>query len=819
VTRAASGDGFVSRGMTPSDLRFALRRLARQRSASIAAVLTLALGVGAVTALFSVVRAVLLRPPPFRAPHELVAVDLYPASRPENRFEISYPDYRDWRARARSFQDLAAHQTALGRVVWESGAEPVPAAGFMVSGHFFDLLGARPAIGRALEPADDRPGAERVLVLSDALWRRELGATADAVGRTVRLDGVAHTVVGVMPPAFDYPRGAGFWRALEPAVDSLVTKREIGFLSVVGRLQPRVSPGAAEEELSRVADEVAREVLPPDLRLATVVEPLAERLVGRTRPVLLVLFGATALVLVISCVNVASLLLAQAPARRRELAVRTALGASRGRLVRQLLLESLVLGVLGGGLGVLLAVGAVRTLGAAVPAELFRAETVATDGLVLAFAVLTALVASAGFGLVPALSGARTDVQAALRDGGKTSSGRGARRFLRALVVAETAVAMVLLVGAGLLLNGFLRLRAVDPGPDPDRTLTLQVFLSNPELAEAARSHAFFDRLVERAEALPGVEAAAGVLIRPLDGPQGFDYPFTIEGRTPDEQRTYPFLNYEAITPTYFESTGLRLLRGRAFTPDDRADAPRVVILGESVARRFWSGESPLGVRIKWGPPDGPAPWLEVVGVVEDGRYRGLESVSLDVYVPFEQSPWPLNHLVIRTAADPSALVPALRREASALEPSVRLLDVATVGAMMSTALARPRFTTALLGTFGLSALLLAAVGLAGVLWFTVRERTREIGIRMALGASGARIRLEVLREGVGLAATGLVLGAGLAAALARLVRGLLYEVGPHDLPTYAAVAGALGIVAVLAAYLPAWRASRQDAAIALRAD
>jgi putative ABC transport system permease protein len=588
---------------------------------------------------------------------------------------------------------------------------------------------------------------------------------------------------------------------------------------VIGRLRAGVTPEAAAGELSRVADEVAREALPPDFHLATAIEPPVERLIGRVRPVLLILFGATGLVLVIACVNVASLLLAQAPARRRELAVRTALGASRGRLLRQLLLESLLLGVVGGGLGLLLAAAAVALLGAMVPPELFRAEAVAMDAGVLGFALVVALAASAGFGLAPALTGARADVQATIRDGGKSSSGKGARRLLRALVVAETAVAMVLLVGAGLLLNGFLRLRAVDPGPDPDRTLTLQVFLSNPELAEANRSHAFFGRLVERAEALPGVEAAAGVLVRPLEGPQGFDYPFTIAGRTPDEQATYPFLNYEAVTPRYFESTGLRVLRGRGFTAQDRAEAPRVAVLGESVARRFWPGDDPVGSRIKWGAPDGPAPWLEVVGVVEDGRYRGLEQVSLDVYVPFEQSPWPLNHLVIRTTADPAALVSALRREASALEPSVRLLDVATVGAMMSAALARPRFTTTLLGTFGVSALLLAAVGLAGVLWFTTRQRTREIGIRMALGATGARIRLEVLREGATLAAVGLLLGAVLAAALARLLRGLLYEVGPHDQPTYLAVAGVLALVSLLAAFLPAWRASREDAVVALRAD
>ena len=805
--------------MTLADLRFALRRFHRHFAVSLAAVLTLALGIGAVTALFSVVQAVLLRPPPFRAPAELVSVGTYPAGRPENRFEISYPDFRDWRARSRSFQDLAVYQTALGRVVWESGGEPVPAAGFMVSGHLFDLLGARAALGRTLEPADDRPGAGLVVVLSDATWRREFAASPEALGRTVRLDGVAHTVIGVMPPEFDFPRAAGFWRAVEPAVDSLVHKREIGFLSVVGRLRPGVTRADAEAELSRVADEAARETLPADIHVAASIAPLAEQLTGRVRPVLLVLFGATALVLVIACVNVASLLLAQAPARRRELAVRTALGASGGRLLRQLLAESVVIGVTGGALGYVLAAAAVRTLGAMVPAELFRGETVSMDGTVVTFAALVALLASVGFGLAPAWTGVRTDVQAALRDGGKTSSGKGARRFLRLLVVMETAVAMVLLVGAGLVLNGFLRLRAVDPGPDPHLTLTLQVFPSNAELAEAAKSHAFFSRLVERVEALPGVEAAAGVLIRPLEGPQGFDYPFTIEGRSREEQATNPFLNYEAVTPGYFASTGLRIISGRGFTPQDRAGAPRVVIVGQSVARRFWPGADAVGRRIKWGAPDGPAPWLEVVGVVEDGRYRGLESVSLDAYVPYEQSPWPLNHLVVRTQADPAALVASLRREATAIEPSVRLLDVATVGAMMRAALARPRFATTLLGSFGVTALLLAAVGLAGVLWFTTRERTREIGIRMALGASAGRIRLDILREGATLALLGLALGAGLAAALARLVRSLLYEVGPHDLPTYAVVAVALGGVAVLAAFLPAWRASRQDAVVALRSD
>ncbi len=805
--------------MTLPDLRFALRRLGRHRSASLAAVLTVALGIGAITALFSAVRPVLLQPPPFRAPQELVILEPFPVDQPDTRLEISYPDFRDWRAGSRSFQAIAAVQTALGRVVWEDGGDPVPAAGSMVSGNCVHMLGTLPTIGRTLEPADDRPGAELVVVLSDGLWRRAFGGRPDVLGRTVRLDGLAHTVVGVMPAEFDYPRNAAFWRALKPAIDSLAQKREIGFLSTIGRVRPGVTLTQAAAETSELADRVARQGLPPDAHIGVRFQSLSDKLIGGARPVLLVLFGATALVLLIACVNVASLLLAQLPARRRELAVRTALGASRGRLVRQLLAESVVLGLVGGALGVALAVVAVRGLGAMVPPELFRAEAVTVNRGVVVFATVVALLASVGFGIAPALVSARTDVQAALRDGGKTSSGRGARRLLRGLVIGETAVAMVLLVGAGLLLNAFLRLRAVDPGPDPDRTLTLQVFGSNPELAEAKRSHRFFTTLVERAEAIPGVESAAGVLLRPLEGPQGFDYPFTIEGRDRAEQAQYPFLNYEAITPNYFQATGLRLVRGRAFTRADAPGAPRVVILGESIARRFWPGDDPVGKRIKWGGPDSPAPWLEVVGVVEDSRYRGLEAVSLDAYVPYEQSPWPMNHLVMRTSGDPGAVAAALRREIATIEPSVRLLDVATVGAMMRTQLARPRFATTLIGTFGLVALLLAAVGLSGVLWFTTRQRTREIGIRMALGATSGAIRAEVLREGLVLALVGLAVGAAGAAALSRLLRSLLYEVGPHDLPTYASVAIVLAAVAAGASFFPAWRASREDAAVALRAE
>jgi putative ABC transport system permease protein len=805
--------------MTPLDLRFALRRLRRHLPASLAAALTLALGLAAVTALFSVVRAVLLRPPPFQDPAALVVVRPHLANQADGRLEVSYPDYRDWRATARGFQDLAAVQTALGRTVLETGGEPRSAAGTMVSGHFFDLLGAHPALGRTLRPDDDRPGAEPVLILSDPLWRGAFGGRPDAVGRRVRLDGIMYTVVGVMPPGFEYPRMADFWRAVVPAVDSLAENRTIGFLTVIGRLAPGTTPADAEADLSRVAEETGKAGRPADLHYAVALTPLTEQLTGRIRPVLLALFGATVLVLAIACVNVASLLLAQAPGRRRELAVLTALGAARGRVVRQLLLESLVLGLFGGGLGLLLAAALVRIATGLVPQELFQAGLVRVDGPVALFAVLAAILASLAFGLAPAAGSGRTDLHGTLREGGRASPGRGGRRLLRTLVIGETAVAMVLLVGAGLLLHAWLRLAAVDPGPDPERTLTVQVFSADPTLSDVTRSHAMFDRLVERAAAIPGVDAAAGVLIRPLEGPQGFDYPFTVEGRSREEQAGNPFLNYEAVTPDYFRATGLPVLQGRALTAADRADAPRFVILGRSVARRLWPGADPVGRRIKWGGPDSPSPWTTVVGVVEDGRYRGLETVSLDAYVPHDQSPWPLNHLVLRTRSDPDAVAAALRREAAALDPGLRLLDAATVGTMMRAALARPRFAATLFVGLGATALLLAAVGLAGVLWFTTRQRTREIGIRMALGASPGRIRLEVLREGAGLTLAGLAVGALAALALTRVLGSLLYQVGPRDPGTYAAVTLTLGTVAFAACFVPAWRASREDAVVALRAE
>ena len=658
-----------------------------------------------------------------------------------------------------------------------------------------------------------------MLVLSDPLWRGAFGARPDAVGRRVRLDGVAYTVVGVMPTGFEYPRMADFWRAVVPAVDSLAENRTIGFLTVIGRLAPGTTASDAEADLSRVAEETGRAGRRADLHYAVTLTPLTEQLTGRIRPVLLALFGATVLVLAIACVNVASLLLAQAPGRRRELAVLTALGAARGRVVRQLLLESLLLGLTGGGLGLVLAAALVRIATRVVPPELFQAGLVRVDGPVALFAVLAAVLASLAFGLAPAMGAGRADLHGALREGGRGSAGRGGRRLLRALVIGETAVAMVLLVGAGLLLHALLRLGAVDPGPDPERTLTVQVFSADPAMGDAARSHAMFDRLAERAAAIPGVQAAAGVLIRPLEGRQGFDYPFTVEGRSREEQAANPFLNYEAVTPDYFRATGLRVLQGRAFTAADRADAPRVVILGRSVARRLWPGADPIGRRLKWGGPDSPSPWVTVVGVVEDGRYRGLETVSLDAYVPHTQSPWPLNHLVLRTRGAPEAVAAALRREAAALDPGLRLLDVATVGSMMRAALVRPRFAATLFGGLGATALLLAAVGLAGVLWFTTRQRTREIGIRMALGATPGRIRLEVLREGAGLTLAGLVVGGLAALALARVLQSLLYQVGPRDPGTYAAVTLTLGGVAFAACFVPAWRASREDAAVALRAE
>ncbi|HKG92437.1 MAG TPA: ABC transporter permease [Gemmatimonadaceae bacterium] len=809
------------------DAAVALRSLRRSPAFAAVAALTLALGVGATTAIYSVVDAVLLRPLPYAAADRLVVVRQHRAVDARTPMEVSYPDFLDWRAQARSFEAVAAVPSNVSRFVYEAagGGDAEQIYGALASGELFPTLGARPLLGRTLTPEDDRAGAAPVVVVGHRLWRTRLGGEAAAVGRAITLGGRSYTVVGVMPRGFEFPRSAELWMPLLPAIDSLAQSRQVAFLNVVARLRPGVSVAQADAEMDGVAARVMAASGPPGLSVGATVTPLSEELLAGARPALRILLAAAALLLAVACANVANLMLARGGARRTEMAVRAALGAGRGRLVRQMLVEAGLLSAAGTLLGLVLCTAGLSALVALGPArDLAGAERIGVDARVLAFAAALSLLTAAAFGVMPALRGARTDPAEALRGGaaaGRSTVGAAGRRVLRALVSAQVALAVVLLVGAGLLARSFAKLRGVELGFDRGRTVTAQVYLPEAKYPGPAEGRAFYDELVARAGRLPGVEAAAGVLIRPLEGPDGFDYPFTIEGRGADEQARNPLLNYEAVTPDYFRAMGIPLLRGRGFTVDDRADAPPVALVGRAVADRFWPNGDAVGQRIKWGGPASRRPWVTIVGVAGDGRYRGAQDVTLDVYVPHTQSPWPLNHVVLRAAGPGGApaAAAALRNELRAIDPGVRAVDVVTVGEMLDRSLSRPRFNALLLGVFAAAALLLGAVGIYGVTAYATAQRAREMGIRVALGARSGDVRALVVREAAVMAGAGIVAGVAAALAASRLLQGLVFGVSTADPLTFVAVPLFLAVVTVAAALGPARRATKADPVQALRSE
>jgi putative ABC transport system permease protein len=801
------------------DLRLAFRSLRRSTAFAAAAVLSLGLGLGASAAILGVVRAVLLRPLPFREPERLVLVQHHTLRDETTRFEVSYPDYAEWRRRVRSLSSLAAVPSTVGRMVWEEGGVGEPVNGAPVASELFGVLGVEPALGRTFTPEEDRIGAERVVVLGNGVWRRRFGGDPRVVGRRVRLDGRPHTVVGVMPPGFEYPRGAEVWVALVPAVDSLAQNEQIQFLDVVGRLAPGATVAQAAAELDGIVDQVTNPRLTPELAIGAHVTPLEEELTGAARAPLLGLLAAAALVLLVACANVANLLLARAAERRSELALRRALGAGGARLVRELLAEGVVLAAAGAVLGIVLGEAALRTLLASAPLDLYRGADAGVDAAAGVLVGLLALGAALAVAAAPALSAARAHPAEALAGAGRTGGTRRERTLARAFVAGEIALALVLLAGAALLLRDLARLARAELGFERERVLTVQLFLPEDPYADPARARAFQRDALERIRALPGAEGAAGVLLRPLEGPDGFDYPFTVEGQTAREQARNPLVNYEAVTPGYFPTMGIPLLAGRDVTEADAPEAPGVVVVSRSLAERYWPGGA-LGRRLKWGGPESPAPWLTVVGVVGDARYRGLEPAPApDAYVPYGQTPWTLAHLVVRSAGDPAALVGAVRREIAALDPGAHAVDPATMETMVARQLRRPRLGTGVLVLFASAALALGAVGVYGLASRGAVRRTREVGIRVAVGADPGRIRRLLVGEAARVAALGILAGLAGSAAAIRL---LASRIGGLRSPDPLLVLGAgvfLAAVAILAAWLPARRLARVEAAAALRTE
>ena len=823
------------------DLRYSARVLMKKPAFTLIAIVTLALGIGANTAIFSVVQTVLLQPLPFGEQDRLVVVWKSDEATKHPFVEVSIPEFNDWRGRSQSFEHLAAMTTAIygfGYTLIGQG-EPAQIETARVSADFFATLGVRPALGRAFTADEDRPGAARTVVISHGLWQSRFNADPNLVGRMIALtdggreaafdaaldpgkagqagppDDTGFTVVGVMPAEFQFPKGADAWMPLSAVSGRWAVENRVGWLQAVGRLRPEVTREQARAELDTIIAQVAADH--PETRAGdqrSVITPLAAHLFGDAKLALYLLLAATALLLLIACANIANLLLARATSRRKEIALRAALGAGRGRVARQLMTESLVLATAGSGLGVLLAHWLIRLISGLVPPDIPRIEAVRINLPVLLFTCGITLLAAFVCGLAPSFFASKVGLNEALNAGSsKVAGDRRGNRLRGALVVTEVAVTLVLLVGAGLISRSFLNLRQVDLGFDPHNVLTFQLRLHGKEYAEAEKTRDYFRRLIERLEAQPGVTAAGAILIRPLEGNIGWDVGYAIEGQSPDEVKQNAVLNCESITPHYFRSIGIPVKAGREFSEQDAADAPKVAIINEAMAQAaFAPGVDPVGKRINVGGQG----WCSIVGVAGDARYRELRTGRFDLYVPYRQFAFPPMYVTIRTQSEPS-FVPVVRREMAALDPDQAMTGVMTMDQLVSAALVRPRFNALLLNVLSAVAAVLAVVGIYGVISYSVTERTHEMGVRLALGVRKLDLLKLVVGQGMRLAVTGLAIGLLASFALMRLMESLLFGVSATDPLTYAAVASLLSVVALLACYLPARRAAKVDPLVALR--
>jgi len=798
------------------DLVAAVRRLARRPGFALVATAALGLGIGGATALFSVAHAVMLRPLPYAHPERLVLLWQRDLQRGQPFVEMSYPTYRDWRASNPAFEDLAGLPSTNQSWTLTGRGEPVTLTGRLVSGNFFSVMGVPPALGRVLVPEDDRRGTARVVVLGHDLWRDLFGADPRIVGASLVLDREPFTVVGVMPEGFAYPAGAELWTPLVPGVSELAEQPGVWWMGAIGRLGPGVSLAQARRDMAALAMRYNLEKYQAP-GVTAVVTPLAEAVLGPTRPTLLALLGGVGLVLLVACANVAALQVVRVEERATEIAVRLALGATPSRVVRGVVVESVVLGLLGGGLGVVVAFAAVPLLKALSPAQVPRLDEAALDGAALAWALGLTLATVAATALAPSLAARRRSPREALPGGGRVAP--GSSRLRNTLVAGEVALALVLVVGAGLLVRSFLALREVPLGFEAARVIAVGAGPSERRYPGAAQQREYVDALLARLRGLPGVESAAAVTLRPLWGTVGMDWPFTVEGQSAKDAERNPLLNFETVTPDYFRTMGIPLRRGRAFDDRDREGRPGVVIVGETLARRYWPGQDPIGKRLKipLPPTEYHDAWLTVVGVAADARYRELTATRLDLYMPHRQSDHRLQHVVLRTRGGTAGLATAIRRVVRDLDPEQAAPEIVALDDAVSAALGGPRFAARVLSAFGAVSLALAALGLYGLVSDSVGRRTREIGVRVTLGARPLHVARLVLGEGLRPTLAGVTVGLAGAALAARLGSRLLYSVGPTDTLTLAGASALLVAAAALAAALPACRALRIQPAAALR--
>ena len=803
------------------DLRYGVRMLRQSPAFTAVAVMTLALGIGASTAIFSIVDAVLLRSLPYRDPNQLVLMFGVPLDRPDALSGISYRDFTECLAQNSAFSHLAGN--AFHDLTLTGTGEPAIVNTADVTPDIFPLLNAKPLLGRTLLPEDGKPGAAAVVILSENLWRSRFGADPGLIGQSIALDMRSFTVVGILPASFRYPEGAAHqdvWISIlqDPLFGPLTSKPSVRGLRLIGRLKPGVSMANAQIEMNTLGARLAKEFPAEDFGFTIRIQPYREVVVGNLKPALLILLSAVGLLLLIACANIANLLLSKATSRGREVAVRIALGASRTRIVRQLLTESALLGLLGGVAGLLLAAWAVWSLQPFLPPEVVEISSIHVGGRVEVFALLLSLAAALAFGLAPALLAAPSSLQMSLKEGGERSGSRGGHHLRSFLAIAEISLAMVLLVAGGLLIRSFALVTSVNPGFDPINVTEAEVSLPQFQYSTPRQWTAFSKELLERLHAEPGFKDSALAAPLPMDRQGEATFTFSIVGDPPLPPGKSTTADYATVSPGYFHVMQIPLLRGRFFSEQDSPSNPNVAIISETLARRYFPNEDPIGRQMRFGfPPNGNVS-REIVGVVGDVRDVALsQEPGPMMYVPFVQAPLYGGEVVVRSSLGASTVAPAIREAVRSIDKDLPVTDVASFPDALDQSISRERFRTFLLGSFSAIALVLAAVGIFGVISYSVSRRTHEIGIRMALGAQRRDVLHLILGQGAKLALVGLGIGAVLAFLLTRLIASLLYRISATDPLTFATVAIVLLGVAVTACYIPARRAVRVDPMVALR--
>lgn len=789
------------------DLRYSLRMLLQSPAFSLIVIVTLALGIGANTAIFSMINELILRPLPFPESNRIVRVP----------YGSSYLDFQDWKERSTLLEEFGGIRPQFFDLT--QGAEPERLNGALVSGNFFPILRTSPSVGRYIQSTDDVPGGEHVILLSNSFWMTRFSGNPEIVGKTISLSGTGYRIIGVMPEGFQVPHlKAELWAPIQVESPGESTARGAHTMAGISRLKPGATLQQAQSEMNNIMTAL-RKLFPEENAERTVVlVPWQKHLVADAEPRLWMLLGAVAFVLLIAVTNVSGLLLARASGRGREVAIRRALGAGRGRLIKQLLMESIVLAFLGGALALLVAPWISQIIFTLNPGGIIEPRSIQIDSSVLIFTGGVAILAGILFGLFPALQATRPDFNDLLKEGARGSDGRSTHRLRSAMVIAELTLALVLLIGAGLLIRSFGLLAGVNPGFDSQRLLTANITLPLNRFADISKRTLFFQQALEKVAALPGVESASFNSELPF-GTGGVFHNLAVEGVTVETGHE-PEIYSRSISPDFFRTLNIPLRKGRYFTEADKANAPLVAIVNESMARTIFHGADPIGKRVMWARSEQPL-WMTIIGVVADIRAFSLDADDQPaIYAPFaqEQQFWKtwLN-LVVRTSVDPNTLTASIRRAVSEVDPTIPVADIQTMDQLIGASFSDRKFYMVLLGSFAALALFLSAIGIYGVISYSVNRRVHDLGIRMALGARRSDILRLVIGQALKLTSVGLALGLLASVLLSRFLKGLLYEIAPTDIVTFGAVTAVLGIVALLASYVPARRASSVDPVIALR--